>query len=345
MSIGIANEFELNPSRPEEGVVSRAYPRAEFLDWGRRLSDIQSVRPPADILSQWLLIAAVVALAAHVDSWPVWAVAVIVIATRQHALLVLMHEAAHCHLFKSRVLNDWVSDLFCAFPMNITTTGYRHGHMQHHSGTNTPRDPYWVIADEDPATWAFPRSRLGALRVYLFDVLGIHAPRHLKIIWPWTYAARLLGLAKPRVSLGEHVRYLAWMAALATTLTLTDTWLYYALLWLAPSITLMMANFRIRALAEHPYTPASGDEILEARQVDGTSVERFFFAPLNINYHLAHHVYPSIPYYNLPAMHALLQRHGYYELGRNYFPRYVSGRHSVLAHLTSGSAPAAPPRV
>jgi fatty acid desaturase len=28
-------------------------------------------------------------------------------------------------------------------------------------------------------------------------------------------------------------------------------------------------------------------------------VERVFLAPLNMNYHAAHHLWPSIPYYNL----------------------------------------------
>jgi fatty acid desaturase len=30
-------------------------------------------------------------------------------------------------------------------------------------------------------------------------------------------------------------------------------------------------------------------------------LERFFVAPLNMNHHAAHHLWPSIPYYNLAA--------------------------------------------
>ncbi len=29
-------------------------------------------------------------------------------------------------------------------------------------------------------------------------------------------------------------------------------------------------------------------------------IERMFVAPMNMNYHAAHHLWPSIPYYNLP---------------------------------------------
>jgi fatty acid desaturase len=31
------------------------------------------------------------------------------------------------------------------------------------------------------------------------------------------------------------------------------------------------------------------------------------FAPHNMNYHMAHHLWPSIPYYNLPAADALVR--------------------------------------
>jgi fatty acid desaturase len=45
----------------------------------------------------------------------------------------------------------------------------------------------------------------------------------------------------------------------------------------------------------------------------------FFFAPKQVNYHLEHHLYPSIPFYYLPRVHAVLrqwvypQAHGYCE--------------------------------
>jgi fatty acid desaturase len=173
-----------DPLDPGEPVISRTFPRKELVALSRRLSEIEGFRPALAIVGQWLAIAAVIAGAAYVDAWPVWLLAGVLIATRQHALLVLMHEAAHFHMFRSRVASDVVADLFCAFPMNITTAGYRYQHLQHHKHTNTPDDPYWVNSEVDPATWRFPRSRLGALRVYLFDLFGVHTVRHLKIIQP-----------------------------------------------------------------------------------------------------------------------------------------------------------------
>jgi len=38
-------------------------------------------------------------------------------------------------------------------------------------------------------------------------------------------------------------------------------------------------------------------------------LERLFVAPLNMNYHAAHHLWPSIPYYNLPLADAEIRQH------------------------------------
>ena len=41
-------------------------------------------------------------------------------------------------------------------------------------------------------------------------------------------------------------------------------------------------------------------------------LERWLFVPRNISYHVEHHFYPSVPFYNLPALHeALMQTPGF----------------------------------
>ena len=45
-------------------------------------------------------------------------------------------------LFRNRVLNELVSDLFCMFPFWTTTHSYRLRHLAHHQYVNDPeRDP------------------------------------------------------------------------------------------------------------------------------------------------------------------------------------------------------------
>jgi fatty acid desaturase len=78
------------------------------------------------------------------DLWniPVTLLAIGLIGAGQHRLTTLSHEASHYMLFRNRLLNEVVSDLFTMFPMLSTTHHYRLQHLAHHQFPNDPeRDP------------------------------------------------------------------------------------------------------------------------------------------------------------------------------------------------------------
>ncbi len=298
----------------------------------RQLSQVSAGRAVWAIALQWIVIAGALALALHFRHWTVWLVAGAVIATRQTALGVLMHEAAHYHLSSRKWLNDWVADLLCAFPIYMTTAGYRYEHMRHHQHTNTPEDPTWEKTQLDRDLLVFPQGPLKTFRVFLFDLLGLHIPRMMRYLRSRTYVHRLVTGGPPRVSPAEHVRWFLFHGALITFLALTNGWLPYLLLWLLPSMTWGTVLFRIRILAEHPATKAV-NELHDTRFVEGTVFERLSIAPLNINYHLEHHLYPSVPCHHLPAIHKLLAARGIYRPGQNHFRSYLGLREGVLGWL------------
>jgi fatty acid desaturase len=73
---------------------------------------------------------------------PVTVAAVVLIGAGQHRLTTLGHEASHYMLFRNRLLNEWVSDWFCLFPMLSNTHHYRIQHLAHHQYVNdSERDP------------------------------------------------------------------------------------------------------------------------------------------------------------------------------------------------------------
>jgi fatty acid desaturase len=326
-----------------ETVGGEAFSRRDLSEEIRSLSRVSNGLAAWAIARQWLVIAATLALALAIRHWLVWMLAGAIIATRQMTLLVIMHEAVHYHLFSSRRWSEVVSDLFCAFPMHFTTAGFRLQHLEHHSAPNTPDDPYWMNTQADPQTWTFPRRPREVLRIFLFDLLGLHVPRWLRIGAPWTYFYRLLTRTEPRITVGEHLRYLGFLGALVTFLTWTHGWVPYLVLWTLPSLTIGMAMFRMRALGEHCFDPAT-NELNGVRLVEGTLLERHSIAPLNINYHIEHHFYPSVPYYHLPAIRELLAAQGIYEEGRNYFRTYLHPRRGVLGWLMAKERGAAPAR-
>ena len=72
---------------------------------------------------------------------PSWSsICVILIGTRQHALFVLAHEAAHYRLFERRGLNDFAGRL-CATLQGLSMCTYRVIHRLHHNNLYGPADP------------------------------------------------------------------------------------------------------------------------------------------------------------------------------------------------------------
>ena len=109
----------------------------------RSLSIVRNLRFVMDVVLQWCVIGLSIALAVWFESWVVYLLAILVIATRQHALGVLMHDGTHYRLLTNRTANDFVCDLLCALPVGMLTSRYRHEHLLHHRFLNTDDDPYW----------------------------------------------------------------------------------------------------------------------------------------------------------------------------------------------------------
>jgi fatty acid desaturase len=91
---------------------------------------------------------------------PTLLVANLCIGAGQHRLATLTHEAAHYILFRNRLLNDFVSEWFCMFPLFGTTHSYRVQHLGHHQYPNDPeKDPDWAQLRLSGHRFEFPMSR------------------------------------------------------------------------------------------------------------------------------------------------------------------------------------------
>ena len=65
-------------------------------------------------------------------------------------------------------------------------------------------------------------------------------------------------------------------------------------------------HFNMTGLLQHGGLDENVDDFrLNTRTVYMNPISRFIY--LNMNYHLEHHMFPAVPYYNLPALHELLK--------------------------------------
>ncbi|MFJ2815277.1 fatty acid desaturase family protein [Streptomyces sp. NPDC087294] len=310
------------------GAPERLITTAELRELSRR----RPARAALAIARQWTVILAAAAGAVYTDRWYGYLLAIVVIATRQHALAVLMHDGAHRLLCDDRRVNDWASDLLLAFPLFISTTLYRRHHLDHHRYLNTDRDP-----DHDPT--AIENTTRDWIRLYAADAVALNIVKTvgtldqfslLPVVRGDRTVARAMGRARCALFLGG-------LTVLAALLIVTGWWWAYLLLWIVPMITALSMILRLRDMAEHVGCDQDAG-LGGTRSVLAGAVERALFSPCRINYHLAHHLYPSVPCYNLADLHRRLMDNQVVRDRARISRSYLFGPDSVLRHVAEARA-------
>lgn len=96
----------------------------------RRLSYRRYEVAMMHIAMEWILIVGIAWLCSSYWNPLLYVLAVLFIGGRLHALAILMHDGSHYLLCKQKSWNDWISDIFLAWPILITTESYRTNHRE-----------------------------------------------------------------------------------------------------------------------------------------------------------------------------------------------------------------------
>lgn len=241
--------------------------------------------------------------------------AMIILAGRQLACAILMHESAHRTLLPNRRLNDWIGQYLGAAPIFLDAPKYREHHLKHHRETGTANDPDLRLAE------GFPITRQSLRRKCLRDVVGITGIKNLigsllmlAGIYKFTVAGDTfkLDLSQQTRSQtftnalrGLRPAILTHGSLLGVLWLCGSPWVY--LLWLAALITPYPLLLRIRAIAEHALTNDPYDALNNARTTYAVWWCRWLWAPMRVNFHLEHHMLMSVPWFQLPKLHAKLK--------------------------------------
>jgi len=291
------------------------YRRALPKELIRELTRRSAWRATAAVLSDFAVLAAAIALA--LAYWPnplVLVPAVIIIGTRQHALFVIAHDAAHYLLYERRWLNDLVGRV-CAMLQGLSMCTYRVIHRLHHNNLYGELDPDTALHG------GYPRGRLYLIKKLGKDLTGLTA---------WKTYAYFLGGA-PALNTATNVALrplddtsaklraearsdrnmvIGLHLALLVVFAVSGTLFQYLVLWVLPLVTVVQAILRLRAIAEHGATTDFSSPLTAARTNLGPAWLRWLIFPHNVNYHIEHHLYASVPQYNLPRLHEEMKRQG-----------------------------------
>lgn len=226
---------------------------------------------------------------------------VIVIGARMHALAILMHDATHYRFLKNRKWNDLLSNYFTMYPIFTSIGKYRRNHLAHHQKLNTEDDPDWMAKLGNRA-FTFPKSKTEFLLTVCSYFLLYQG--FMDALW---FIKRFNKAGEKLPSTTEDkILKIVFYILLFGGITLLGIWKYYLLFWIIPYFSTFYMFQYIRSVAEH-FGGLTYDNLLTStRTVKPTLLERFIFAPHHVGYHLEHHLYPGVPFYNLPKLHRLL---------------------------------------
>ena len=124
---------------------------------------------------------------------------------------------------------------------------------------------------------------------------------------------------------GSKTARLVFYIIMFSVLTITGTWSYYLLFWIVPYLSTFFMYQYIRSVAEHFGELAYDHLLTSSRTVKTNWLERFFIAPHHVGYHLEHHLYPGIPFYNLPKLHDILMSDANYHRQAHVTEGYMKG--------------------
>lgn len=268
---------------------------------GARVRELSRLRPARAVFDTGWCWAWIFASWTLVALWPTWwavLLAIPVIGTRYYALLIVGHDGIHRRLFNNPRWNDWFADLFVFAPILAITRINNQNHLGHHRRLSSPDDPdLHQFTCHNKFQWHLLLGYLTGVTSILRSVKKVFLVRGKEAI------ARETGLSQPpqHYTVRDIVLIAVWEVALFVGLTWLVAWWAYPVLWLVPLYCFAFVGDNLRAFAEHSQ-PEPDILANEHRLIsfDSNPLERLFISPLNMNYHAAHHLWPSIPYYNLP---------------------------------------------
>ena len=257
--------------------------------------------------------------------WGHWAIALpalVIYGFSLASMFAAVHECVHRSAFANNRVNDivgWVAGVLSGY----NSTFYRRYHKWHHRFTKVPgKDP--ELEDLIPTTGA----------EYLWVMSGL--PWWLgKIRGHWQVATgNFEGMPYIPETAYREVQRSTWRqlgvygGAIALSLVVQQPW--FLLYWLLP-LAIGQPILRFILIAEHTGCPDGDDPLTNTRTT--LTLWPLKLLMWNMPFHAEHHLYPSIPFHQLPEAHAALANHF-----AHVEPGYLAVNRSVIDSFGSTAA-------
>ena len=250
---------------------------------------------------------------------PLWFLLVPAMALHGVAIVTLfapMHECVHRTAFASHranVIVGWIAGVLSFY----NSTFYWYFHSWHHRYTQDPaRDPELMYPK---ATNRFE---------YLKEISAAMFWWRRALDYPALAVGRTRGApfipdtARRRIAVSMSAQLLIYSAAALSIVLVSPAVLYY---WFGPAL-LAQPFLRALLICEHTGCSLDGNGLTNTRTTLASLPIRLLM--WNMPFHAEHHLYPTIPFHQLPALHVKLR-----DKLAHVEPGYLAAHRAVLRSL------------
>lgn len=197
-----------------------------------------------------------------------------------YLLFTPMHDSTHKAVFRQKGLNDWIGRL-CGIPLMAPFVAFRFCHLEHHKYTNDTR--------RDPDMWSGGGSNLFSRFLHWLT----------QDFFYYSYFLPKLG-SRPIKERFEAVLGILLNVFMVSVPIILGDWRLLALILIPPRFAITLLAFAFDFLPHRPHKITSE----ENRYLATSNFVEEWTSPLLMyqNYHLSHHLFPSVPFYRYKAV-------------------------------------------
>jgi fatty acid desaturase len=272
----------------------------EIISQLKELTKLDNCHGLLALLEDCLIILASILITSHV-TWFFYPLTLLVIGSRQRALTTILHDSAHGVLAKNKSLN-WVLGTFCSgYLIFQQMIPYKKSHCyEHHSHLGDHKiDPdFKFYLEEGLYDAQSPRDFL--VNHIIKPLLLFKVPQYVFYLVKY----RLFGKG---CNLYETIIMLAYLLTIVSASVWFGFWQKLILFWLLPYLTVFQVLGYFIEVSEHyPLVGKNMIDLYMTRNRFSPWYEAFFSSMHGENFHLVHHLMPSVPFWNLAKAHKIL---------------------------------------